>query len=145
MNEIKEPIINQIEKIVLDIPGWSPIDQLYSLFLLIYSNAHIDGNIIEIGSWCGRSSSILGLAARLTGVKRILCIDLFPNKNDWICNLDGTYSFKIKVNNNEYSAYIDQTVWKEPFEQSVLPVYEQNENLFDLFSENIKIIEYPVI
>jgi predicted O-methyltransferase YrrM len=130
---------------VSDIPGWSPIDQLYSLFLLIYSNAYIDGNIIEIGSWCGRSSSVLGLSARLTGVKKVICIDLFPNKNDWVCNLDGTYSFKTKVDGNEYLAYVDQTVWREPFEQSILPVYKQNESLFDLFSENIKKFGYDDI
>lgn len=137
MTTTTEPIINQIEKMVNDIPGWSPVDQLYSLFLLAYSTVGIEGDIIEIGSWCGRSSSVLGLAAKLTGVNKIICVDLFPDKNDWIQNSDGSYSFKINYNNNEYSAYVEQTVWKEPFEHSILPVYKQNESLLDMFKENM--------
>jgi predicted O-methyltransferase YrrM len=138
MDQYKEPMIHQIEKMVSDIPGWSPIDQLYTLFFLVYANSHIEGNIIEIGSWCGRSTSVLALAARMTGVKRVICIDLFPNKDDWIQNPDGTYSFKVKFENNECAAYTEQTVWKEPFENAILPVYEKNESLFALFSKNMK-------
>jgi predicted O-methyltransferase YrrM len=134
----KEPIINQIENMVSTIQGWTPIDQLYTLFLLAYSNSHIDGNIIEIGSWCGRSSSVLGLAAKLTNIDKVICVDLFPNKEDWIQNLDGTYSFHIKHKNKNYSAYVEQTVWKEPFENSILPVYAKNNNLFNIFCENMK-------
>jgi predicted O-methyltransferase YrrM len=145
MNQITEPIINQIETMVSTIHGWSPVDQLYSLFLLVYSNSHLDGNIIEIGSWCGRSSSVFGLAAQLTGIKKVICIDLFPNKSDWIQNLDGTYSFRINYKDENYSAYIDQTVWQETFEQSVLPVYDTNVNLFDIFSDNMKKLNYDKI
>lgn len=134
----KKPMINQIEELVSNIPGWSPIDQLYSLFLLVYSNSHIEGDIVEIGSWCGRSSSVLGLAARMTGVKQLICIDLFPDRKDWIENSDGTYSFKVKLGNDEYSGYKEQTVWKEPFENAILPVYEKNESLFSIFSLNMK-------
>jgi predicted O-methyltransferase YrrM len=142
MDQIKEPIITQIENIVQDIPGWSPIDQLYSLFLLVYSNSHIDGNIIEIGSWCGRSSSVLGMAAQLTSVKKMICVDLFPNRSDWIQNPDGTYSFKVKFDQGECAAYTEQTVWKEPFENQILPVYAKNESLFVLFSETMKKFGY---
>ncbi|HVN66136.1 MAG TPA: class I SAM-dependent methyltransferase [Methanomicrobiales archaeon] len=137
MDQNKEPIINQIERMVSDIPGWSPIDQLYSLFLLVYSNSHLEGDIVEIGSWCGRSTAVLGLAAWMTGVKKVISIDLFPNKSDWIQNPDGTYSFRVKYENEEFSAYTEQTVWKEPYEQSILPVYEKNENLYSLFLENM--------
>jgi len=138
MDQNKKPMISQIEELVMNIPGWSPIDQLYSLFLLVYSNSHIDGNIIEIGSWCGRSSVILALAARMTDVKRVICIDLFPDRKDWIQNPDGTYSFKVKLGNDEYSGYKEQTVWKEPFENAILPVYEKDESLISIFSQNIK-------
>jgi predicted O-methyltransferase YrrM len=137
MDQNKQPIMNQIEELVSNIPGWSPIDQLYSIFLLVYANSHIEGNIIEIGSWCGRSSAVLGIAAQMTEIKKIICIDLFPNKNDWIQNPDGTYSLIVKFNNSECAAYTEQTVWKEPFENAILPVYEKNESLFILFSENM--------
>lgn len=142
MDQNKRPMISQIEELVMNIPGWSPIDQLYTLFFLVYVNSYIEGNIIEIGSWCGRSSSVLGLAARMTGVKKIICIDLFPNKSDWIKNPDGTYSFKVKFDNSECAAYTEQTVWKEPYENAILPVYEKNESLFALFSENMKNLGY---
>jgi predicted O-methyltransferase YrrM len=142
MDPTKQPIVTQIEDMVKDIPGWSPIDQLYSLFLLVYSNSHIEGNIIEIGSWCGRSSSVLGMAARLTSVKKVICVDLFPNRNDWIQNPDGTYSFKVKFDQDECAAYTEQTVWKEPFENQILPVYAKNESLFAQFSETMKKFGY---
>jgi predicted O-methyltransferase YrrM len=140
-----EPIIEQIEKMVSTIHGWSPVDQLYSLFLLAYSNSHINGNIIEIGSWCGRSSAVFGLVAQMTNIDQVICIDLFPNEEDWIQNIDGTYSFHTSYKNKNYSAYIEQTVWKDAFENSVHPVYEKNNNLFEIFSNNMKELGYDKI
>ena len=53
MQNFKIPMITQIEEMVSNIPWWTPIDQLYTLFLLSYSiDSSIRGNIIEIGSWC---------------------------------------------------------------------------------------------
>lgn len=144
-SNVTEPIINYIEKMVSDIPGWSPVDQLYSLFLLEYSNANIDGDVIEIGSWCGRSSSVLSLAAKMTNTKRVICVDLFPNKNDWFHNDDDTYSFSLNIKDKDYLAYIEQSVWAEPFERDILPVYKKNENLLDIFSGNMKKLGYENI
>lgn len=119
------PIISQIEEMVADVPGWSPIDQLYTLFNLIYLSSHLSGDIVEIGSWCGRSSSVLGLAARLVSNTKVYCIDLFPEKSDWHQNEDGTYFFEVKIADKLYGAYQRQTVWKEPFEQVISPLYEK--------------------
>jgi len=97
MDKITTPIINQIEKMAQEIPGWSPVDQLYTLFNLAYLTADLKGDIVEIGSWCGRSASVLATAARLIGSTKVFCIDLFPEKNDWHKNEDGSYSFDLNI------------------------------------------------
>jgi hypothetical protein len=135
--DITIPIIRQIETIVQDIPGWSPIDQLYTLFNLVCFTSDIEGDIVEIGSWCGRSASVLGMAARLIGNTKIHCIDLFPEKNDWQQNEDGSYSFKVEIKNKIYGGYQEQTVWKEPFEKDIAPIYEKYHGIFDIFTETI--------
>jgi predicted O-methyltransferase YrrM len=136
--DITNPIMTRIENLVSTIPGWSPVDQLYTLFLLIYSNSHISGDIIEIGSWCGRSSSVLAMSAKMTGVEQVVCVDLFPNKNDWKLNSDGSYSLSINIDGRDYKANIDQTIWEKPFKNDILPVYNDNDNLFETFSRNIR-------
>lgn len=139
MQNYKVPMISQIEEMVSDIPGWTPIDQLYTLFLLSYSiDSSIKGNIIEIGSWCGRSSVVLGTAVKLSNVGKMICVDLFPDKSDWYENLDGTYSFKVKIGDKVYGGYESQTAWTEPFKNSILPVYEKNESLISIFNDSIK-------
>lgn len=137
MINLTSPIINQIEELVKDIPGWTPIDQLYTLFNLAYFTAYLKGDIVEIGSWCGRSTVVLGTAAKLIGNTNIFCIDLFPERNDWKQNEDGTYSFETKIGNEIYGAYQTQTVWKEPFERDMAPIYKKYNSVFDLFKENI--------
>lgn len=137
MSKITTPIINQIEEIVRDIPGWSPVDQLYTLFNLAYLTADLEGDIVEIGSWCGRSASVLGLAARLIGNTKVHSIDLFPDKSDWKQNKDGSYSFEVQIGGVVYGAYKDQTVWREPFERDIAPVYEKYNSILDVFTETI--------
>lgn len=134
---ITTPIITQIEQVVANIPGWSPIDQLYTLFNLVYLTAGLEGDIVEIGSWCGRSSSVLGMAAKLIGNTKVFCIDLFPNKSDWHENEDGSYSFKVNLANKSYGAYQEQTVWKAPFEKDIAPLYEKHSSILDYFNETI--------
>lgn len=137
MSNITIPLINQIEEMVTTIPGWSPIDQLYTLFNLVYLNSDLQGDIVEIGSWCGRSTSVLGLAARLVGNTNIFCIDLFPEKSDWKRNEDGSYSFEVEIGNKKYGAYQVQTVWKEPFERDVAPLYQKYNGVFEVFMETM--------
>lgn len=132
-----KPVITQIEEMAATIPGWSPVDQLYTLFNLVYLSPDIEGDILEIGSWCGRSSSVLGLAARATGRSRVYCIDLFPEKNDWKYNKDESYSFEVVLGNKKYGGYTEQTVWKAPFEKEIAPLYERYNGIFDIFIETI--------
>lgn len=130
-------IISQIEEMVANIPGWSTVDQLYTLFNLAYCNSYLPGDIVEIGSWCGRSASVLGLAAKTTGNTKVICIDLFPEMDDWRQNKDGSYSFKIIINSKKYGGHIKQTVWKVPFERDMAPLYERHHSIFDIFWETI--------
>ncbi|WP_411877829.1 class I SAM-dependent methyltransferase [Polaromonas sp. YR568] len=129
------PIIQSIEKSVKDVPGWTPIDQLYSLFVLAVSTTGLKGDILELGSWCGRSAIALGLAARLMKETKVMCVDLFPEKSDWYENKDGSYSFKVTIGDKLFDAYHEQTVWKEPFERDIVPVYQRNESLLETFRQ----------
>lgn len=131
------PIFSQIEQAVADVPGWSPLDQLYTLFNLAYFGSGGRGEILEIGSWCGRSTTALGMAARLSGNTRVTCIDLFPEKKDWKQNADGSYSFSVRLGDTVYGGYQEQTVWKEPFEQHHAKIYERYNGIYDAFKETI--------
>lgn len=141
MNNVIKPIARQIEEAVKDIPGWSPLDQLLSLFTLAFSSAHLQGDILELGSWCGRSAVALGMAARLAGNTKVHCVDLFPEKNDWSQNSDGTYSFKVRLNGKAYGAYQDQTVWEEPFLRDIAPMYERWSGTLNAFNHFIEVNE----
>jgi predicted O-methyltransferase YrrM len=129
------PVMGQIEELVAGVPGWTPIDQLYTLFQLAYSTANVPGDIVELGSWCGRSALALGLAARSTR-GTVHCVDLFPEKDDWSENPDGSYSFRVTIAGRTYQGYKTQTVWAEPFERDIVPIYQQNPSLLDVFKTN---------
>ena len=129
--------IRQIEELVDDIPGWTPIDQLHTLFTLVMASSHLKGDILEVGSWCGRSSVVLALASRLSDNSPVICIDLFPSRKDWHQNPDGSYSFEVTVDDKRYAGYQDQTVWQEPFERDIAPLYEKHDSIYDLFMENV--------
>ena len=137
LSKVTIPVIDEIENIIKDVHGWLPLDQLYTLFQMAFLTADLQGSIVEIGSWCGRSSLVLGMAAKLTGNTHVYCIDLFPEKKDWIQNSDDSYSFNVTIDNQVYSGYHQQTVWKEPFEEQIAPLYEHNHSIFDIFTTNI--------
>jgi predicted O-methyltransferase YrrM len=131
------PVMNQLEALVADVPGWSPLDQLYTLFQLAYATSGLPGNIVEVGSWCGRSALALGLAVRLSGQGHVYCVDLFPGKDDWTQNRDGSYSFRVSIGGQTYGGHQTQTVWQKPFESDIAPLYTRRHSLLDLFVENI--------
>ena len=131
------PAIKQIEQLVESVPGFTPIDQLYTLFSLSLATQGVPGGLLEIGSWCGRSTVALGLAARLTGNSRVCCVDLFPSVDDWTENADGSHSFKVVVDGKTYAANQEQTVWKEPWEKHYVDLYKRYPRIFDAFTETI--------
>lgn len=119
------------------VPGWSPIEQLHSLYCMALASAGLGGDLLEIGSWCGRSSVALGLAARATGC-RLWCVDLFPERDDWFRNADGSYSMRVRLGDGIRDGYQEQTVWKEPFEREVAPVYERHGGILEAFQRTIE-------
>lgn len=136
-DDVTRPIAAQIEEAVAEIPGWTPLDQLLSLFALAFSSAHLRGDILELGSWCGRSAVALGMAARLTGRTTVHCVDLFPEKDDWYQNANGTYSFSVTLGDRTCGAYREQTVWEEPFLRDIAPMYERWPKTLDAFNHFI--------
>lgn len=131
-----DPAISRIEALVDGVPGWSPIDELFALFMLAYT-AEAEGDILEIGAWCGRSTSALALAAsQLTGVK-VHAVDLFPERDDWQKNADGSYSLFVNFGGRRLAAYDEQTVWAEPFERDIAPIYQAYDGVLDAFNHTI--------
>jgi predicted O-methyltransferase YrrM len=136
---LRQPIINQIENWVSDILGWTPIDQLYSLYLLSLSSANVKGDILEVGSWCGRSSVVLGKASEKLGDTHVYCVDLFPNRDDWYENDSGDFSFSVTIDGHQFGGYQSQTVWRDPYINHIKPVYELNPNLLATFKNNMNL------
>lgn len=130
------PILSQIEELTADIPGWAPVDQMYTLYNMAVTSSNIVGGLLEIGSWCGKTSVVLGHAAAFTN-SYLHCVDLFPEKSDWVQNADRSYSMEVTIGKKTYGGYGEQTVWEEPFEQQILPVYERYGSVRDAFNKNI--------
>jgi predicted O-methyltransferase YrrM len=132
-----QPISDLLEKAHQSVQGWSPLDQLLCLFSLSVSSAHLGGDLLEIGSWCGRSAVALALAAKLSPRTKVHCVDLFPEKKDWFPNSDGTYSFTVSVKDRTIEAYHVQTVWDEPYQKHIMPLYDKHSGILEIFLENV--------
>src|SRR5262245_8288509 len=96
------PATTRISHIVDTVPGWTPPDQLLALHSLAMATAYLGGDVMEIGSWCGRSTAVLGHAVRATGVGHVWAIDLFPRGEDWRTNLDGSHSFSVQLSGETF-------------------------------------------
>lgn len=125
-----------LEAVTREVPGWSPHDQLLALYSLAVGTSHLEGDIFELGVWCGRSTVALGLAAGLVGCE-IHCVDLFPTRQDWSENADGSYSMRVNLPEGVIEAYQVQTVWKEPFERDIEPVYRKYPGIREAFDHTI--------
>jgi len=136
-SNVATPVWAQIEALVDNVHGWTPLDQLFTLYMLAWTTAELPGDIVEVGSWCGRSAVALAAAAKASGRGMVHCIDLFPEKNDWKQNADGTYSFDMVIDGKRYGGYQEQTVWKEAFESQTGTIYESYNGVFDCFRETI--------
>lgn len=132
------PVYDRLAGMVEGIHGWSPIEQLYSLFLLAYASRDLAGDVAEIGAWCGRSSVALGLAAKLSGGTRVLAVDLFPRHDDWHENEDGSFSLRVKLASGTVAAYDGHRLWREPYLESVKPLFERHAGILDIFRESME-------
>lgn len=106
------------------VPGWTPFEQLLALFTLGCSLPG-QADLLEIGSWCGRSMVALGLAAKISGRGHVHAVDAFPERDDWYRNDDGTYSFEVRTATETIPGLTDQRVWAEPFVRDILPLYDR--------------------
>jgi predicted O-methyltransferase YrrM len=127
----------EIARLVATVPGWTPEDQLLGLSILATATAPLGGDVLEIGSWCGRSTAVLGHAVRRSGIGIVHAVDLFPARTDWTVNPDGSHSFIVRDGDLFASAYMDQTVWDEPFQRDIAPIYLRHETILDAFQETI--------
>ena len=134
---VTTPVFRTLETLVDGIPGWSELDQLYTLHNLVYLTSHLDGDILEIGSFCGRSTVALALAAGQTGEARVFAVDLFPERSDWRRNPDGSYSFSVRIGGRQIGGYEEQTVWEEPFLRNIAPLYERSNGLLEIFRQTL--------
>jgi hypothetical protein len=137
MSKATVPIATQLETAVGSLPGWTPLDELLALFNLACGSAAVGGDIVEIGSWCGRSATALAIAARLTGDSRVHCVDLFPTRDDWHENADGTYSLRIATGEGIVDAFRRHTLWREPFERDVAPFYDEHHSPLDVLQAGL--------
>jgi hypothetical protein len=80
----------------------------------------------------------LGLAARVTAETRVHCIDLFPERADWRQNPDGSYSMRVSLESEAVGAYETQTVWREPFERDIAPLYSEHSGILEVFRATIR-------
>lgn len=134
---VTTPLVSDIETLVEGVHGWSPIDQLFMLSMLVHTTSHLPGDLVEVGSWFGRSAVVLGAAARDThGI--VHCIDPFPERDDWRRNADGSYSFEVAVDGHRHTGYLEQTVWPAPFEAQMAPIYATHPSVFDGFLDNVR-------
>lgn len=130
-------VMEFIDDVCMNVPGWTPPDQLLALYIFALSTAPLRGDIIEIGSWCGRSTCVLARAARDSGVGLVHAIDLFPTEADWRQNADGTHSFSVEIDGVRISAYDEQTVWDEPYQRDIAPLYKQSNGIYAMFEASL--------
>jgi len=135
--DVTLPAIARLAQLEQEIPGWSPTDQLFALFTMVVMGASVRGDVLELGSWCGRSSAALGLAAKLCGDTKVYCVDLFPEREDWHQNPDGSYSMTVETGGAIVRAYHHQTVWKEPFERDIAPLYRTHRGILEIFTHHV--------
>ena len=118
-------ITEQIHRAVSEIPGWTPIDQLIVLYMLAIA-APAAGHFAEVGTWCGRSSVVLAMAARSRADALVHSIDLFPERSDWKQNVDGTWTLSVDLDGVVVTAHTANPMWDEPFRTAVEPTYRDH-------------------
>lgn len=131
------PLAAEIEALVDGVPGWSPLDELFTLAVLARATAGLPGDIVEVGSWLGRSAIVLAAAVRETG-GHVYCVDLFPGRDDWRRNTDGTYSCVVEIDGRRHGGYEEQTVWADPFHAQLAPRYDETPDILAGFRDNLQ-------
>ena len=106
-----EPLYDLLSRAATMIPGRTPAEQLFALYAAAAFDLARVGDLVEIGAWCGRSTVALGLAAQATGC-RLHTVDIFPERDDWQCSADGSWSIKTVIDGETVEALSDATCWR---------------------------------
>jgi predicted O-methyltransferase YrrM len=132
-----QPVTARIERLMQTVPGWTPADQLLALHLLATATAPLGGDILEVGSWCGRSTAILAHATQAAGIGRVWAVDLFPTKSDWQTDARGDHSFVVNINGRSIIG-CEKPIWDEPFQRDIVPIYQRYDGILDAFQETME-------
>lgn len=122
-----EPVHEMLSRAVREIPGWSPVEELFGLYSAAVFDPTVPGDLVEVGAWCGRSTIALGLAAKSLG-RKLHTVDIFPERDDWYQNPDGTWSIRLTIAGRTVEACNVTTVWDKAFRETVLPVYSNGQS-----------------
>lgn len=122
-----EPVHDMLNRAVQEIPGWSPVEELFGLYSASVFDPTVPGDLVEVGAWCGRSTIALGLAAKALG-RKLHTVDIFPELDDWYQNPDGTWSIRLTIAGETVEACNITTVWDKAFKETVLPVYSNRQS-----------------
>jgi predicted O-methyltransferase YrrM len=134
----EHPLQAEIEGLVNDVPGWSPIDELCALATLVHDVEDVRGDIVEVGSWCGRSTIVLAYAARRIGGPTVHAVDLFPHRHDWYENTDGSRSFDVALDGGHHAGNVENPVWADTFEAQLAPIYATCGSTFEIFDRVLR-------
>jgi predicted O-methyltransferase YrrM len=121
------PVTSELAAIEQRVPGWVPADQMLALYLTAWhALTELPGELWEVGSWCGRSTQAMALAARDAGHGQVHSIDLFPHLNEWREHPDGSRSLEVHCGEGVLRAFTQHPLWREPYERDVAPLYQQH-------------------
>lgn len=73
---------SEIKELIREVPGMSNARNLLDLYTQALSTRDVDGAMLEIGTWCGRSAIVLQKAAALLKC-HLYCLDTFPPFEWW--------------------------------------------------------------
>jgi predicted O-methyltransferase YrrM len=132
----RRPAAEFIAGIAEDVPGWSPEDQLLALSLLVSTSAHLGGDVLELGVWCGRSALVMGRAKRMSN-GCVHAVDIFPEREEWQEDQDGNFAV-ICERNGELCGFGDEApMWRDAFFSSVIPVYQKHGGPWNVFHQRL--------
>jgi predicted O-methyltransferase YrrM len=90
-----------------------------------------EGDILEVGSWCGKSAMALALGAKQRGAK-VYCVDVWPDESDWIKTESG-----YKMISGGLTNFNECPIYQNVFEEKFLPIYRMG-GPFRIFKESCK-------
>lgn len=130
----------ELNKIAATIEGWLTYNESRFLFDAA-SKLKNKGVIVEIGSYKGKSTAFIGNGAKISGIKKVYCVDPHIGSEKLREKL-GVYNSFQEFQRNCALSEIDQLV---------IPIIDISENAIKTFNEDIEMLfidgdhEYPAV